>query len=154
MPEDLFIRTQGRKYFMTLDLVLKAISRIELHPESQPLTTTLMPPQTAQYLPLPADLTDSDMVCQCLVRETLDERRRPTSHDSIRRAGRALCTYVALTMDCVSVALRLYRRRRRADRVLYIEVEVIKWDVKKWAESASLEPLQPIGALGTSGNSK
>ncbi len=31
---------------------------------------------------------------------------------------------------------------------LYIEVEVIKSDVKKWVEKASLEPLQPIGVLG------
>ncbi len=75
----------------------------------------------------------------------LPVRRRDSSDDRYHRAGRALLTYVELTMDDVSSLYIRYRRRRRAGRVLYIEVEVVKLDMKKWAGEVSLEPLQLIG---------
>ncbi len=40
--EDIFLQMQGSKYFTKLDLI-KAFHQLELHPDSCPLTTTLMP---------------------------------------------------------------------------------------------------------------
>ncbi len=42
IPEDLFLQTKALHYFSKLDLI-KGYNNIELHPDSRPLTSTLMP---------------------------------------------------------------------------------------------------------------
>ncbi len=60
--EDIFLQTWGSKYFMKLDLI-KAIHQFELHSDSRPLTTTLMPLGPHQYCHFPLGLKDSGAVC-------------------------------------------------------------------------------------------
>ncbi len=70
IPEDLFLQTKGSCYFLKLDLI-KGYHYIELHPDSRPLTATLMPLGLHQYCCSPSGLTDVGAVCQKLVHEML-----------------------------------------------------------------------------------
>ncbi len=70
IPEDLFLKTKGSCYFSKLDLI-KRYHNIELHPDSRPLTATLMPLGLRQYRQLSLGLTDMGAVCQKLVHEML-----------------------------------------------------------------------------------
>ncbi len=91
---------KGSHYFSKLDLI-KGYHNIELHPDSQPLTATLMPLGLQQYRWLPLGLTDVGAVCQKLVHEMLADldgvvtyidnififAETVEQHDSILRQG-------------------------------------------------------------------
>ncbi len=63
LPEELFLQTKGSTVYSKLVLV-KGYHQTELHPDSQPLTTTHTPLGLRQYCHMPLGFMDSGAMMQ------------------------------------------------------------------------------------------